>query len=117
MLGGHLPTSASPLVGGSVSVSPYGTQLVDYVGHMVVFFTLLVPSILISNASTRLAKPCLRLGYGYLHLVPTVAPQPLSHPVLSLHPPLMLIVLLLLNEIQSSSLGTSMFFSFSLTVD
>ena len=43
--------------------------------------------------------------------------QPLSQPVLSFHLPLMSIGLLLLNVIQSSSLGHSMFCLVSLTVN
>ena len=54
----HLgPAPACPLVGDSVSVSPYRPRLVDIVGLLVVSLTPQAPSIL-SPASTSLLRSC-----------------------------------------------------------
>jgi hypothetical protein len=60
---------APSLVGGSVSVNPHGSRLVDSVGLLVVLLTPLVPSIVPRpHSSTRLPEFHLMFGCRSLHL-------------------------------------------------
>jgi hypothetical protein len=76
-VGGIGLSHACSLVGGSVSVSPYGPKLVVSVVFFfvcVVFgLTCLALSILPSQSSTRFLKFCLMFGCGSLHLFPSGA--------------------------------------------
>ena len=58
----------------SVSVSPYGPRLVDFVGFLVMSLTPLVLTILsFLPFLCMIAKLCLVFGCGSLHLFPSVA--------------------------------------------
>lgn len=62
------PVNACSLVGGLVSVSPHGPQLVDSVGLLVEFLSPLGPFFLPPTCFPRLLELCLMFGCGSLHL-------------------------------------------------
>jgi len=77
-VGGLGLVHACSLVGGSVSVSPHRSRLVDSLGLLVVSLIPLGSLNSSPDSSTELPELCLMFSCGSLHLFPTADGQSLS---------------------------------------